>query len=140
MNVYKWLDDLKKLIEEIENKKFEIEQWGSAAQGTGGRAEGERVQSTSTGDSMVVSVIEKIFSEEELNVLKARLAKRIEILKRLTADEYALIYKVYVQDFTLKQFARMKRRGSTWASETHKAAKEHLQEILNEEYGGKENG
>lgn len=140
MNVYKWLDDLKKLIEEIENKKFEIEQWGSVAEGTGGRAEGERVQSTSTGDTMEVATIEKIFTQEELDTLKERLAKRMEILKRLPADEYALMFKVYVMDFTLKQFARMKNRGSTWASEKHKAAKEHLQEILNEEYGGVNNG
>ena len=135
MNVYKWLDDLKKLIEEIENKKYAIERWGSVAEGTGGRAEGERVQSTSTGDSMEVSVIEKIFSQDELDVLKTRLAKRMEILKRLPADEYALMFKVYVMDFTLKQFAKTKYRGSTWASEKHKSAKEHLQAILNEEYG-----
>lgn len=140
MHVDKWLDDLKKLIDEIEDKKFEIEQWGSVAEGTGGRANGERVQSTSTGDALEKAAIEKLFTVDELNVLKARLAKRIEIIKRLTADEYALIYKVYVQDFTIKQFARMRHRGSTWASEKHKAAKIHLQSILNKEYGGVKNG
>ena len=132
MNVDNWLDDLKKLIEEIEDKKFEIEKWGSNAEGTGGRTDGERVQTTSTGDALVNAVLVKLFTEDELNALKVRLAKRLEILKRLTADEYALIYKVYVQDFTLKQFARMRHRGSTWASEKHKAAKMHLQEILRE--------
>ena len=138
MQVDKWLDDLKKLIEEIENKKFEIEQWGSIAQGTGGRTEGERVQSTSTGDALETAAIEKMFTEDELNALKAQLARRLEVLKRLTADEYALIFKVYVQDFTIKQYARAKHRGNTWAYELHGEAKKHLQEILNEEYGGGE--
>ena len=73
MNVSRWLDDLKKLIEEIEDKKYEIEKWGSTAQGTGGRTDGERVQSTSTGDALVNAVFEMIFTEDVLSIRSIRL-------------------------------------------------------------------
>lgn len=130
MNVDKFLEDLQKDIAMLENKGFEIEQWKSIAEYGGGTTEGERVQSSSSGDAMEKAAIEKVGVEETIKQIKKRIDSKIALLEELPASEYDLIHKIYVQDFTLKQFAYMKRRGSTWASEKHKDAKKHLQAII----------
>ena len=132
MNAERFLEDLKKVIVLIENKKAEAEQWQILAEGNGCNGEGERVQTSNNGKAMETAIVNKISAEREVEILKVQLRTMIKTIERLPADEYDLIHKVYVQDFTLKQFARMKNRGSTWASVKHKSAKRHLQEILNE--------
>lgn len=132
MNVDRFLEDLKKDVAMVENKPFEVEKWKSIAEYGGGTSEGERVQSSSSGDAMEKAAIEKMGVEDIIKQIQKRIDYKIALIEELPAAEYDLIHKVYVQDFTLKQFASMKRRGSTWASEKHKDAKRHLQAILNE--------
>ena len=130
--VEKFLEDLQKVIVLIENKQRDIERFEILAEGTGSMGEGERVQSSSGGKAMESAIVNKISVEHEVEILKAQLQAMFKIIERLPADEYDIIHKYYVQDFTLKQIARMRHRGTTWASEKHKAAKIHLQEILKE--------
>ena len=130
MDVLKFLDEIKKVIALIENKTIEAMQWQNVAEGTSGSGEGERVRSSNVGKMVETGVVNKVAILEEVENLKIRLAGMLKLIEQLPADEYDLIHKVYVQDYTLKQFARSRKRGDTWASEKHKSAKLHLQEVL----------
>ena len=139
MNVLKFLEDLQKDIAMVENKEFEIEQWKSIAEYGGGTNEGERVQSSSSGDAMEVAAIEKMSVEDIIKPIKERIDQKIALIEELPAVEYDLVHKFYVQGYTLKQFARMRHRGDTWACEKHKDAKRHLHAILNKEKESEQN-
>lgn len=126
LNRLECLDDL------IENKMEELKQWESLAIGTGAMSDGERVQTSTTGDKMSNAVIQCIETKKMIEILSEEKKRKISVLESLETRYYNLLHKVYVQHMTLTEAYRRCGISKKTGSNLHKAAKESLQKKLDE--------
>lgn len=132
MNVVKYLAQIDKIDQMIENKQAEVQRWKDIATSTSAGISGERVSSSGNHDTMANAVCTYLdIEDEEITALKQKRAAILRTIEQLPADEYDLIHKVYVQKLTLKDVAYMRKKSYSWATTTHKKAKADLQKILN---------
>lgn len=153
MKAQDFLKQLKKIDYIISNKMEEAKQWEAIATNTTAKMGGERVQSSGSKQKMADAVCEKvdILSEitGEINRLLAKRKEIIEVLEQLDADEYDLMYKVYVgkmvlqkngtfrtEYMSLKEVADVYCNSYAWATNIHGTALKNVQKILDAEKTG----
>lgn len=153
MKAQDFLKQLKKIDCIISNKTAEFEQWQSVATSITAPMGGERVQSSGSKQRMADAVCEKvdILTEirTEINRLLAKRKDIIAVLEQLDADEYDLMYKVYVgkmvlqkdgtfrtEYMTLKEVADVYCNSYGWATNIHGTALKNVQKILDKEKSG----
>jgi hypothetical protein len=153
MKAQDFLKQLKKIDCIISNKMAELEQWQNVATSITAPMGGERVQSSGSKERMADAVCEKvdILTEirEEINRLLAKRKEIISVLEQLEADEYDLMYKVYVgklelrKDGTmvtrymqLKEVADLYCNSYGWATNIHGTALKNVQKIIDAEKTG----
>lgn len=129
-----YLKQLEKLDAIIENKQIEKAQLIDIALSITGHSDGERVQSSGSKQRMADAVIEysDIDREIEQEILAAKRAKReiIKTIEQLSAKEYDLLHKIYIQRMTFKEVAAAKGKSTSWATTVHGRALQSLQKIL----------
>lgn len=131
----------------------ELEQWQCVATSITAPMGGERVQSSGSKQRMADAVCKKvdILTEirEEINRLIEKRKDIISVLEQLEADEYDLMYKVYVgkmelrkdgttftRYMTLKEVADLYCNSYGWATNIHGTALKNVQKILDKEKTG----
>lgn len=149
MKAKEYLLQIQKLDRMIENKLDEVEHWRNIASSTTMNTEGERVQSSGSKQKMADAVCRYLTMEDEINAaIDELIDTRQEIIKTielLDADEYDLLYKMYVgiRNFrkdgtqetiylTLDEVAALKDKSKRWAASVHGRALANLQKILDE--------
>ena len=130
MNAKEYLMQVKKLDRMIQNKKTELEMWHSIATGTGSQADGERVQSSGSQQKMEDAVVESVQVEWEISNLIERKSQIINTIEQLSAEEYDLLHRKYIQCFDLVEVAQIRGKSYSWATTVHGQALKHLQVIL----------
>lgn len=105
MTAETYLDQIKKIDFMIKNKLQEYQRWVEAAEGIGGAAIGERVQSSRNLHRGADAIGKYIDIEQEIEALKRQRQHIIETIEKLPSTEYDLIHKMYVQDYTMKELA-----------------------------------
>ena len=132
----KYLLKLEKLDNLIANKKAEREQWLDSAKSTTIQLT-EKVQTSSNGDKLAKAVVKAVDIEREIDecVVELYYKKKdiISNIEKLSADEYDVLHKVYVQYKSLKEVQYLKNRSYSSITSIHGRALNNLWEIVGKE-------
>ena len=147
MKAKEYLLQIQKLDRMIENRMEEVEHWKSVASSTTMSYENERVQSSGSKEKMADTVCRYLTMESEnISIIDELIDIRqeiIETIELLNADEYDLLYKMYVGKrivrkdetietiyMTLDEVADLNKKSKRWAASVHGRALVNLQKIL----------
>ena len=131
-----YLEQVDKLNAMIENKVAEAQQWRDVALGITTNTEGERVRSSGSQQKMADAVNKVIDLQAEINCmidslinLKQEIIRSIE---QLSATEYDVLHKRYIQGMTFDEIGVAKHKSKSWATTVHGRALQNLNKILDE--------
>lgn len=135
MKAKEYLSQVKKLNVLIQNKLFEKEQLLALATSVTQKLSAERVQTSPNPDKMTDAVHKIIMVEAETDALIDKYVdiKRevIMTIERLSAGEYDLLHKVYIQGCTLDEYAITCDKSYGWAKNKHSRALKKVQRMIN---------
>lgn len=136
MNAETYLDRIKKIDSMIKNKLRDYQRWVEQADGLGGAALGERVQSSRNLHRGSDAIDTYIDLEREINALKQERQRIIETIEQLPSLEYDVIYKLYVENYTLKEIAHHFSKCYDWARYKKQDAINLVQALLDAKQRG----
>lgn len=130
MNARAYLEQVKKIDNLIQNKKYEHDEWESIAEGTSVSSDGDRVQSSGEMHKMENAVIMAVELEHQIDALKKQKANIISTIETLNAESYDILHKRYIQHMSLGNIAD--KYGYAWSTikNKHKEALNQLQEVI----------
>lgn len=136
MRAKDFLSQIKKLDKLIENKMAEVQRWREIANNTTVNMSGEKVQSSGNHDTVANAICTYLDLEAEIQKRIEELVNTrqdvISAIEQLSATEYDILHKIYVQDFTLQDVASLYDMSYTWVTTTHGRALKNVQRILDE--------
>ncbi len=136
MNAKEFLLQIKQYDKLIENKLVEIQQWKDIANNATSNLTGEKVESTpnprKTEDAICKYLDLESEAKKDLDIFIKAKNDVINVIEQLSATEYDLLHKVYVQFFTLKEAAYKCDISYTSATNVHGRALKHVQNILDQ--------
>lgn len=139
MNAKEFLRQIKKLDKMIENKLIEVRQLKELACNISPNLSGERVQSTPNPQRIADAIGKYIDLENEINRNIDELvdAKRevLGVIEQLSATEYDILHKIYVQNLTLYDVADAYDKTYSWVTTIHGRALKNVQRILDKRGG-----
>lgn len=131
-----YLEQIPKLNVLIENKMAEVNQWRGVALGITTNTEGERVQSSGSQQKMADAINRVIDLQADINRmidslidLKQEIIRTIELL---SATEYDVLHKRYIQGMTFDEIGAAKHKSKSWATTVHGRALQNLNKIMDE--------
>lgn len=140
MTAEKYLERVKKIDALILNKKREHRRWVDAAEGLGGVASGDRVQTTRNLHRGADAIGKYIDLESEIKALEAEKQNIIRTLESLPSVEYDILHKLFVgkydkkldsmQYYSLKDIAYQYKKSYDWAKKKKRHALRLLQTLL----------
>jgi DNA-directed RNA polymerase specialized sigma24 family protein len=130
MNAETYLDRIKKIDSMIKNKLRDYARWVEVADGLGGAALGERVQSSRNLHRGSDAIDTYIDIEREINALKKERQAIIQTIEQLPSDEYGVLYKLYVENYTLKEIAHHFGKCYDWARYKRQDGLRLVQDLL----------
>lgn len=132
-----YLEQIPKLNAMIQNKIAEADQWKDIALGITPQSNGERVQSSGSQQKMADAINRVVDLQAEINELIDKLIdKKQEIIsniEQLSATEYDVLHKRYIQGMQYDEIGATRRKSKSWATTIHGNALEHLKVILSGE-------
>jgi DNA-directed RNA polymerase specialized sigma24 family protein len=126
----KYLDRIKKIDAMIINKQRDYDRWVEVADGIGGASIGERVQTSRNLHRGADAIGNYIDIETEIRALKQERQAIIKTIEALPSTEYDLIYKLYVQDYTMKELAYHFGKSYDWVKFKKRRAFMLVQSLL----------
>lgn len=132
MQAEQYLDRVKKIDAMIKNKLRDHERWVEVAEGLGGASVGERVQTSRNLHRGSDAIGNYIDIENEIAHLKQERQAIIQTIEQLPSTEYEVIYKLYVQDYTLKELAYHFGKSYDWVKRKKSNGLKLLQGMLGE--------
>lgn len=130
MKAITYLERIKKIDSMIRNKLRDYDRWVGVAEGLGGASDGERVQSSRNLHRGADAIGNYIDIEAEIRSLRRERQEIIETIERLPSTEYDLVYRLYVQDFTMKEIAYQKSKSYEWVKLKKRRALQLVQALL----------
>lgn len=116
----------------LANKLKEYKRWVDTAEGLGGFSMGDRVQSSRNLSKIPDAIGRYIDLERDIEKLKRERSDILRVLESLPSEEYDLLYKLYVEDFKMKELAYFYRRSYDWVKKKKRLALRDLQRKLDE--------
>lgn len=132
MQAEQYLDRVKKIDAMIENKLRDRAKWVEVAQSLGGDSDGDRVQSSRNLHRGADAIGNYIDLEREIEALKAERSEIIKTIERLPVEEYDVIYKLYVGEYSMKELVYRYGKSYEWVKGKKKNALNLIQAMLNE--------
>lgn len=132
MTALEYMERWAKLNNMIKNKMVEKEQWNDIASGITAYSESERVQSSGSQQKMADALAYCIDLQREIDQLKAEKDTIDRTVEMLSATEYDVLHKRYIQDLKFYEIGVSKKKSESWAKVTHNRALRNLQAILDE--------
>ena len=130
-----YLGELKKINKLIDIKTEEIQKYYDQALNITARLDGERVSSSGRNDKMAEAVTQYVDKGKEISVEIHGLLKKkngiMDTVERLPADEYIVIYEIYVKGSRTKTVADLCDKSESWVVKTHKKALRLINEMIN---------
>ena len=130
MTAEQCLQQIKRYDYIIANKLKEYRRWVEVADGMGGFSVGDKVQSSRNLHKGADAISNYIDIEREIDELKKKRQELINTLQLLSPIEYDILYKLYIEDYVLKELASEFHKSYTWVKEKKRKALGHLQDIL----------
>lgn len=129
-----YLRQLRKLDLLVQNKLIEKRQWYEIATGVSPNMSGDRVQSSGSQQKMADAINRYIDLELEIDAaIDALVDKKrevIAVIEQLSATEYDLLHKIYVQGKDLQTAADDYDKSYSWITTMHGRALQSVQRIL----------
>ena len=135
MTAEQYLDRVKKIDLMIHNKQTELDRWESKANSLGGSNFGERVQSSRDLHKGQNAIDNCIDLDREIEALKQERKAIIETIEQLPSTEYDVIYKLYVQEYSMKEIAYHHGKSYDWMKQQKKNGLVRLQSMIDERRG-----
>ncbi len=132
MEATRYLERIRKIDTMLVNRIEDYQRWIEVAEGLGGGAVGERVQTSRNLHRGADAIGNYIDIEKEIDRLKQERMDIIKTIERLPPLEYDLIYKLYVQDQTLKELAFRFKKSYEWVKVKKRQAMSLVQHMLDE--------
>jgi DNA-directed RNA polymerase specialized sigma24 family protein len=132
MTAEKYLQRIKQIDAIIVNKLNDHKRWVELAEGLGGFSVSERVQSSRNLYKIPDAIGRYIDIENEISALKRERQAIIKTIERLPPTEYDLIYKLYVQDYTMKEIAYHRGKSYEWVKIKKRVALRLVQGMIDE--------
>ena len=135
MKAKEYLRQIIKIDRMINNKIYESMQWKSVALGTTAPVASERVQTSGSKNKMADAMDKYIDLQAEINAdidrLIATKQEIIRTIEQLSAIEYDVLHKVYIQLKTFDVVAIETDHSYSWVTTVHGRALKHVQDLLN---------
>lgn len=129
-----YLGQIRKLDLLVKNKMIEKQQWKEIAMGVSANMGGERVQSSGSHQKMANAVDRYIDIEREIDAAIDELVDKrreiIEVIEQLSAVEYDVLHKLYVQGKDLQAVADDFEKSYGWAATVKGRALQSVNKIL----------
>lgn len=135
MTAEEYVSRIKKIDSMIKNRLRDHARWVGVAEGIGGASVGEKVQAPRNLQKIPDAICNYIDIENEIRALRQERQEIINTLEQLSTYEYEVLYKLYVEDSTLKEVAYAFRKSYEWAKTWRTKGLNHLQEILDKKGG-----
>lgn len=133
MEVKEFIERLKMIDCQIENKKAEIQMWKNIALSTAPQGESERVQLTKNPQKMADAVNKYVDLEKEIETLMLEKDECIKIIEKVKNPLlYDILHKYHIQHMKLSEIADLKGYTHEYIRDRHKKAKKELQKVLND--------
>lgn len=132
MTAERYLEQIKKIDAIIANKLKEYKRWVEVAEGLGGMSMGDKVKTTRNLQQIPDAIGRYIDIEREIAEYNRQRAAIIANIEKLPRIEYDLLYKLYVEGFSLKEIAYHFDRSYEWVKKTRQKALKRLQSIIDE--------
>ena len=113
MTAIEYVLQISQLDEIIKHKLVDYKRWVEVAEGLGGFAVGERVQASKNLHQIPEAIGRYIDLEREIAELREKRAEIIKVIESLPRIEYNVIYKLFVEDITMKEVAYASNVGSS---------------------------
>lgn len=132
MTAIEYLKQIHKLEDMILNKLAEYRHWVEVAEGMSGYSDGDKVQTTRNLNLIPNAIGNYIDLEGEIKALRQRRAQIIKTIESLPQSEYNVIYKLFVEDFTMKEVAYQLSKSYDWVKLKKRSALRRIQAMINE--------
>lgn len=133
MKAEQYLERVKKIDAMIRNKLRDRARWVEVSQSLGGASDGDRVLSSPNPHRGADAIGNYIDLDREIDALKAERAEIIRTIERLPAEEYDVIYKLYVEDYSRKEVAYHYRKSIDFVKTRKKRGLELIQSFIDEQ-------
>ena len=131
MTAHDYLSQIKDLDESIKSELLYIGKLKREAEGTSGKLEGERVQSSGSKQKMANTVVKYVHIEQtKLQDLRDRRQAILDTMAMLPTLEHDVLFKYYVLGYKLKAIAKAYNKSYQWARDKRRHALKLLQRIL----------
>lgn len=135
MRAKDYLEQVNKTNELIKNKQIDAEFYRSIAEGAGSISDGgDKIKSSPRADKMENAICKCIEVQREIDEQIIRLVSlRHEITKtieQLPAQEYDILYQIYVQGRSFLDIAEERDKGSSAIRKVHSQGVRLVQQIL----------
>ncbi len=135
MTAIEYVKQINKLEELIRHKLIDHKRWVELAEGLGGFAVGERVQSSKNLHQIPEAIGRYVDLEKEIAELRQKRAEIIKVIESLPRKEYNVIYKLFVEDMSMKEVAYFYDRSYDWVKLKKRSALRKIQATLDEKKG-----
>jgi DNA-directed RNA polymerase specialized sigma24 family protein len=132
MEALEYLGRVKKIDAMIINKYRDYRRWVEIAEGMGGVAVTERVQTSRNLQQIPNAIGRYVYIEREIDALKAERLAIIATLERLPHAEYKILYMLFVEDYLLKELPSHFHMSYEWVKVRKNRALDLLQNILDD--------
>ena len=134
MRAKDYLEQVRKLNAQLENKRFEQAHWRGIALGFSSASAAERVQSSGGGRKTAEAIDRSVDAGREADAFLAKVyavtSEVVQTIEQLPFAEYDVLHKRYIQGMTFDEIAGQERKSRSWAMAVHRNGLRLLQEIL----------
>lgn len=135
MTAEQYLRQIRKMDAMISNKMRDHKKWVEVAEGLGGFNVSDKVQTSRNLHQIPNAIGNYIDLEREIVELRQQREAIIHTIEQLPPIEYDLIYKIFVQDQSMKEVAYHYGKSYEWVKRRKRTALGLIQSILDERGG-----
>lgn len=132
MTAETWLEQINKIDFLVICKREKINFLKQIADGAGGFATSERVQSQGNPHKMTDAVDKYLDLEREVKALEQKKQNMLDTMRRLPRDEYKVLYLLYVDGYMVKELPSKFQKSHSWVKLKKRVGLELLQNIIDE--------
>jgi len=125
-----YLEQIKKIDDIIADKRREYDRYVNIAEGLGGFSVSDRVQTSRNLHRGSDAIGEYIDIEREIKALEGQKKAIKDDLQKLPLHEYKVLYKLYVEDYMLKELPSELNKSYAWVKMKKRRGLDILQEII----------
>lgn len=132
MTAEQYLKRIKQIDAIILNKIEDHKKWVEVAEGLGGASVGDKVQASRNLEQIPKAIGRYIDIEREIEILRQERQAIIKTIERLPADEYEVIYDLYVKGYSIKEIVYQKKKSYRWVGYKKEEGLKLIQAMLDE--------